>query len=217
VKDIPVVAENVILAGDIFSPQTVNRELFVYLCNTYKNVVFVLGNHEFYDLTREKVFDYMDNIGLSNFHWLEDRTVEIDGVKIAGSSLWFPYPDNFHAVKTFLNDFIFIDNIVDWVFDANEKSSKYLYDSDADIIVTHTMPCSLSVNERYRNSPINCFFLSDETKTIREKKPKFWIHGHTHHYCRYNVYNTEVVCNPFGYIDYIEEINDFEDDCKIEL
>ena len=51
----------------------------------------------------------------------------------------------------------------------------------------------------YAESPINRFFVSDETPLILDKKPRLWVHGHTHLTCDYMLGETRVVCNPHGY------------------
>ena len=39
----------------------------------------------------------------------------------------------------------------------------------------------------------------DIEKVILDLQPKYWIHGHTHIPCQYDLGDTRVVCNPRGY------------------
>jgi hypothetical protein len=32
-----------------------------------------------------------------------------------------------------------------------------------------------------------------------EKRPRLWVHGHTHTTCDYELGSTRVACNPYGY------------------
>ncbi|MDM1540408.1 hypothetical protein HX097_12495 [Myroides marinus] len=36
---------------------------------------------------------------------------------------------------------------------------------------------------------------------IIEYQPMYWIHGYIHTPCRYKIGDTEIICNPHGYID----------------
>lgn len=54
---------------------------------------------------------------------------------------------------------------------------------------------------RYAGDPLNAFFLCDMEALIEERKPHWWIHGHTHEPCDYRLGATRVVANPRGYPD----------------
>ena len=49
--------------------------------------------------------------------------------------------------------------------------------------------------------------LSEETvdEVIESAQPALWVHGHTHSSADYQVGDTRVVCNPYGY--YRHEVN----------
>jgi Icc-related predicted phosphoesterase len=56
----------------------------------------------------------------------------------------------------------------------------------------------------YKSDPnlpsLNRFFVNDMSDRINAKKPKLWVHGHTHDSCDYIAgERTRVVCNPKGY------------------
>ncbi|MCS3528687.1 hypothetical protein [Chryseobacterium sp. JUb7] len=43
----------------------------------------------------------------------------------------------------------------------------------------------------------------------------YWIHGHIHTPCRYRIGETEIICNPHGYID--EKYNGYDKELIIEV
>jgi len=71
---------------------------------------------------------------------------------------------------------------------------------EVNIVVTHHAPSILSVPEKYKNDPISSAYASNLEKTIEKYKPNYWIHGHIHEPKRYKINDTEIICNPHGYI-----------------
>ena len=72
-----------------------------------------------------------------------------------------------------------------------------------DVVVTHHLPFERSLDERYKGSRSDVFFLNDMTQAMRNVQdlPKLWIHGHTHTNKDYDMAGMRVVCNPSGYGD----------------
>jgi Icc-related predicted phosphoesterase len=94
--------------------------------------------------------------------YLEDETIEIDGLKIFGSP-WSPW---FHS----------------WAFNAQrgEEINKHwqLIESNTDIIITHGPPASCDFLDRCMDGQkVGC---SDLTKKIVEIKPSLVVCGHIH-------------------------------------
>src|SRR5690606_5642399 len=67
------------------------------------------------------------------------------------------------------------------------------------VVVTHHMPHTLSIPERYKGDLLNAAYASDLSDTIRCEPPAPWVHGHAHEGCDYRLLGTRVVCNPRGY------------------
>jgi Icc-related predicted phosphoesterase len=153
-----------------------------------------------------------------NFHWLNDSAATVGGQRFVGGTLWFQDTADSVLYRHMLSDFAVIDGFLDWVFEANAATMRFLADvvSPSDIVVTHHLPCQLSVHDRYRGDKLNPFFVCDMTAMIEQCEPKLWIHGHTHSSCDYEVFNTRVVCNPMGYAGH--ELNpEYADDVVVEL
>jgi Icc-related predicted phosphoesterase len=101
-----------------------------------------------------------------------------------------------------LNDFNLIKDFEDKVFKENRKSLKFLdwHVNRDSIVITYHVPTSKSTPTRYVGDPINMFFLCNMEKFIKERKPKLWVHGHTHDSFNYMLEKTHIVCNPLGYV-----------------
>jgi predicted phosphodiesterase len=211
-----------ILAGDIVTPQTMHRlkclEVPVY---------FVLGNHEYYNGHWDNSLnDYQEYFKDSNIHVLENETVIVtplkysekhNQIRIIGASLWtdFIAPSivgkQHHGAGCVrgMSDFTLIREITiqKWE-ERHKKSLKFIMDalsiphSGPTIVITHHAPSFQSSHPMYVNSPISggfCSELSNEIMELQHLQPKYWIHGHCHESFRYNLADTEVICNPRGY------------------
>ena len=80
---------------------------------------------------------------------------------------------------------------------TEDKTKKY-------VVVTHHAPTSQSIAECYRGDTLmNGAFHSDLSEFIMDRPQiKLWTHGHMHSMSNYWVGDTQVVCNPRGYIGY---------------
>jgi predicted phosphodiesterase len=67
------------------------------------------------------------------------------------------------------------------------------------VIVTHTGPSFLSIQESFSSHVLSPVFASDFEEVIRFGDVALWVHGHVHHSVDYMVGRTRVVCNPRGY------------------
>jgi predicted phosphohydrolase len=194
-------AQGIILAGDL-CPARILEQSLTKILNLYEIVVYLPGNHELYNSSWEEFYDIIDRMSFKypyRFYFLNNNTVEIAGQRIVGSVLWFPQNRFTDTYSKQLNDFSVIEGFRP--YNWNRYASDFLYQEirEGDIVVTHHAPSFQSTSVKYLGSPLNCFFVSDEEKTIKAKKPKIWIHGHMHNVARYKIQKTEVLCNPFGY------------------
>ena len=48
-----------------------------------------------------------------------------------------------------------------------------------------------------------------------EQQPQYWIHGHIHTPSEYKIGNTQIICNPHGYI--MEPYNGYKKELIIEV
>jgi len=201
----PKEADVLICAGDLACSQAVPRVLSILL-NKYKGVpvLYVPGNHEFYDSSIPAVLGMLRKMEreVDNFTLLHNKMVNINGTNFMGSVLWFRKKKDYQLYASALNDFRCIKDFVPRVFEENKKARNFLnwhlhHDS---VVVTHHAPSSSSIPSVYMNDPINMFYVCDLARLILKRKPKLWIHGHTHTSFNYMLGDTHVVCNPFGYL-----------------
>lgn len=206
----------VIIAGDMGEQADIDFPLELF-CNKFKEVIRIQGNHEFYSSTKEEVEENerIRKESYSNYHSLENDILELNGKRFLGSTLWFNYmPEEMYRDWS---DFHHITGLANWVFDANRKSRKFLQKNlrEGDIVITHHMPAEVCINKIYKGCDTNHFFLCDMEWLIEERKPALWIHGHTHRSVDVELYDTRIICNPFGYLGY-ENNTGFIDDLIIE-
>jgi len=201
-------ADVVILAGDIAVGDGIPAALALF-CNKYPRVVYVHGNHEYYYTTYKAVqeFTQLAVAENSNLVYLDGTTTLIlaNGERILGGTLWFPRPllvqSQYDRAKLGMTDFKVIADFEDWVYPTHDKMVQHLTDNlqEGDIVITHHLPSYKSVNAKWQGDLLNHFFVGDVEHLILARKPKLWIHGHTHDSCDYMLGDTRVVCNPFGY------------------
>lgn len=198
----PTGVDVLVLAGDIHDAMFL-KDVLAKLSVKFPQVVLTAGNHEFYGYSPEQTKGHIHHATkLPNVHWLNQSTVTIDGVRFVGATLWFPKPSPGTPIWNY-NDFHQIKGITPWVFDEHRTTLDFLraeLRSD-DVLVTHFMPLRESIRLEYAGHPLNCFFWSgeDADRIVREKTPRLVIHGHTHLSLDYQLGNSRVVCNPFGY------------------
>ena len=162
-----------------------------------------------------------------NVYYLDDEVKVIDDVAFIGSCLWTSFNDldplaMLHAQRS-MNDFSCIKKRnyeVDGTYGTVINSSKLQpedtvikhYDSIAFIkealeihcdkkciVVTHHLPSALSVNEKFAGDLLNYAFYTELSDLILDWSPKYWVHGHTHDSCDYEIGETRVLANPLGY------------------
>jgi Icc-related predicted phosphoesterase len=210
-----------VLAGDIAVGVGISGALELF-CRRYSNahVLYVHGNHEFYGTDRESVVALCREAEREhpNLRWLDVSSVEISGQRFLGAPLWFPPSPEGIRFKHAMTDFAVIRDFESWVYDANARAVALLEKElgEGDVVVTHHLPSFASVAPRFVGNPLNPFFVCNMEPLIRERRPRLWIHGHTHCSMGYVIGSTTIACNPFGYVG--TELNpDFLDKLVFEL
>lgn len=213
-----------VVAGDLSSFKDMYRALGTICEATVgKPVVYVLGNHEAYGGTWVAALAEARRAAAtwSNLHVLEQETVEIEGHRFVGCTLWFPHDGVRKAMDGCLADFKLIRDSYDAIPTAAKASAKFLdrVIQAGDIVVTHHLPHPQSIDPVYEGSPLNQYFLHDVSPIVEAYEAELWIHGHTHSSCDYKAGGTRVVCNPFGYAQGApgEPNSAFKSDLTIEV
>jgi predicted phosphodiesterase len=177
-----------ICAGDICEDADIRHR---WVQKHADHMFAINGNHDYYG---EYFFDAMYGT----------KTLEVNGIKIAGATLWTDLSRNIDWIMYVngLIDYRYIKGVTQQAMMETHSAHKhFLFNSEADIIVSHHTPSLRSVHERYRGSPFNASFSNDLDEQIlaMKKPPKLWIHGHTHDRFDYMIGQTRVICYPRGY------------------
>ena len=207
-----------LLPGDIITLR--NTDPLYRICDKYKKVIYIIGNHELYDLSVEEGLEIFNSLSHPNLITLNNSLVEIDGQRFLGSTLWFNEEDvkRHGTQESFLNDFYKIEGFKPWVYEEHLRSVKFLKENvrENDVILSHHLPSFQCVAPRWRMNAHNCFFASNQDEIILHGRGKLWAFGHSHDSCDITIGSTRMINNAFGYAGY-EENPDFKDKFMVEI
>ncbi|MFD2582164.1 metallophosphoesterase [Pedobacter vanadiisoli] len=226
-------ADLIILAGDI----NLGTKGIDWLTQNIsdKPVIYVLGNHEYYKGTYPKTLNkIVAKAKDSNIYVLENDFVEFGGVRFHGATLWtdfslFGNPVEYGIIcQSKMNDYKLIRRYPTYsklrtidTYKIHKISKNWLQKSlegsiaFKNVVVTHHAPSVRSLPSLYKNDPISSAYASDIEDLIIKYQPSYWIHGHIHTPARYRIGETEVICNPHGYIS--EKYNGYDKELIIEI
>ncbi|HEX2239292.1 MAG TPA: metallophosphoesterase [Gammaproteobacteria bacterium] len=214
-------ADVLIAAGDI----AIGKEGHKWLQRVPRTVVYVAGNHEYWghDLTTLKdALTQMSRRG--NVHFLENRSVEIDGVRFIGCTLWTDFHDADPVIMAemfmVMNDFRYIAhgsrrarprdlveiNLESRRWLEQELSVRYVGKT---VVVTHHAPLIRSWYARRDEDMTRFAYCNALDELMNQRQIDLWVHGHIHESHDYVAYGVRVVCNPRGYYNY-REVQDFD-------
>jgi len=201
------------------------RNFLKYCSEDFPHVIFVAGNHEFYngkfyqslDILREECGKF------PNIHFLENDTFELEDVIFVGGTLWTDCNNRdgltMYDISRCMNDYRAIKNdhrnysriSPEDTLQRHKVTLEYIRkvakDAPIDkkiVVVGHHGPSDLSVHDNYKTdfmvngayrSRLDDFILDNPNIVL-------WTHGHTHYFFDYYIGNTRVVCNPRGYQGY---------------
>jgi predicted phosphodiesterase len=213
----PTNADVVVLAGDV----GVGTNGLAWIHSKFQNqqVVYVLGNHEFYHNNLTVLTESLRSQAEgSHVHLLENNVAEVGGYTFLGCTLWTDFalaPNPQHAMgvaERLVNDYRIVQ-----VGEANRKlraqdtvemhreSLAWLQKELArnnparTVVVTHHAPSPLSEAPGYRQGLLSASFVSDLGSLVEQSGIPLWIHGHTHHNVDYQLGVTRVLTNQRGY------------------
>lgn len=220
-----------------------------------RHIVMVAGNHEFYGgwfqgpaafagsarkgQDMASVIARWRNVAgeVENFHFLEDDSVVIHGVRFLGGVLWTDfdlYGDPKQAMSLghqSMNDFrlIAFDSRTrftpELAADVHTKTRRWL-EVQLDVpfegptvVVTHHCPSVLSGRKYFErmgidSDPLAPCFLSNLEHLA--ERADLWLHGHTHESYDYRIGKCRVVCNPRGYAG-VQENPEFDPGKAVEV
>lgn len=216
----------VVLAGDIH--EGVRGIQWARETFPLKEIVYICGNHEFYDNNITHLPPYLREVAQRlGVHYLERDVVEIKGVRFLGTTLWSDFEffgiekmeESMAESLRYMNDFKCINTSKG--FERGEGSIRQRLFSPEDAKAEFHLNVSWLEKELSVGDPPRSFVVthhaphsySVETRFINDLvtgayvsdltklmgKARYWVHGHMHASSRYHVNGTDIVCNPRGY------------------
>jgi Icc-related predicted phosphoesterase len=212
----------VVCAGDMC--EGLNGALWLTERFSPKPIIYVPGNHEYYNQPCIEEVD-ADLMTLRDIHVLQNSSVEIDGIKFIGSTLWSNFLLNEPEPDVYINGATLqsMRDAEKWINDFHQINSEYgrrlsprdtvrlfgvavkcigeeLRGSNPNktVVVTHFAPHPKSIATRFVGDTLTPYFVNNLPEVMIQHAA-LWIHGHTHSAFDYMVGNTRVVCNPGGY------------------
>lgn len=220
-----VPADLVILAGDIAN----GRDGIDWAARTFDcPVVYVPGNHEYYDSSFERAAALMAEAAAAHhgIHLL-DSTVATFAlphqrpVRVLGATWWADYTlfgrERRDAAMAACANVMLDHRLIQTERDGavrrfapadalalHEAASAWLaheLDQPFDghtIVVTHHAPDLGSLDPRYAHDLASAGFVSRRPDLVA--RADLWVHGHTHTSFDYWIDDSRVLCNPRGYV-----------------
>ena len=218
-----------VITGDIGHNNIQNIKILKLLKQYYKNIICVLGNHDYYLLGKENKlqfknsFERVENMrelinSQDGMYCLNGDIIEIDGIKFGGCDGWYndgyfgrQYPTESFSRKStnvmwrnIMNDANFIYGVenFDDIFQIERPKIEKVF-KECDVMITHINPSAKNehINIRFQNNPSNVFFCFEGEKYLKNGNMKYWIFGHTHEELEYIEHNVHCICNPLGYFN----------------
>lgn len=219
-------ADVLVLAGDIGNVKSISYQQFMeQLSQKFPKVFVVAGNHEYYghDIvsTHQEITSLCDR--LPNISFLCSSYEDYKGFRWVGTTLWSHVDP---STRFFTNDIWRIKGMsVQQYNQLHQKSVDFLVDTITDpclsyIVITHYLPSMKLIHEKYRDASLeeNQWFASSTLEPWLKQQSchiPFWFYGHTHMPSDKFLYQTRMVCNPYGYerenksprLDYVVSVN----------
>lgn len=208
----------IVLAGDI-APK-LNGLRFASTLTTRAQVIYVLGNHEYYG-THTHLAQKLKTQASSGVHVLENDEIVVGGVRFLGCTLWTDFEltgdaERAHAAAaSMMNDYVRIRS-AEFGFKRlrpvhtyrKHLASRAWLESKltepfagSTVVITHHAPSIASIPEHERLDPIAACYASALDDIVSRSGAALWLHGHTHRNVDYRLGGTRVLTNQRGYSD----------------
>lgn len=212
--------ETLILAGDTANSMHALKIIVTDIAAKFKNVVLVLGNHEFYHGDVYDTFSTRfksDMYNLGNVHLLNKEYIKLEDVTFIGATLWSDFnnrdPRVECAASMNINDFKLmqvLDGVkvsTDWMYKKNKEELEFIRNTCKSIngkkvVITHFPPMKKFQHPKWgttRQNPINGYFMSDSAHQLKDIDFVMWVCGHTHDPSDFEMWGKRFICNPRGY------------------
>ena len=202
----PGTMPTLILAGDIGDPDDASLYKALQIaCRKYKRVIYVPGNHEFYNRvsgskkTPVSVLDWFQKLDdqWSNFQFMYRRTELIDGIRVIGATGWSSSPK-----MALWSNMISEEGKKDVDFIEQQLCRS----KEPVLVITH-YPSTLRVlQDNYKNT-IAQYDYANDLERLYMPPLDTWIFGHVHQKHDFTLPyvsalgsgTVRILCNPYGY------------------
>lgn len=205
-------ADILLLSGDIGSLYKM-EQLYGFLkavCNYFKIVLYVPGNHEWYIPPNYEPLDWsvlenrLESLGykINNLHILYRKTVRFDKVCITGATLWSkpqsripPFIIKIHGMNTGIYTRNHIQDL-NYIKQMIKYCSKHNYKL---VVATHHPPTKKVTRNNRKQDKFSSLYYTDLEYLLNKEKVHTWIYGHVHqNYDFYTEKGCRVVGNQLG-------------------
>jgi Icc-related predicted phosphoesterase len=224
-------ADILILAGDIHKGSQCEA-LLTKIAEEHPNlhIIYVLGNHEFFDSTLKAERQYWKSVKIPNVHILDNESIVINDIQFIGATLWTDFDNGKlrNIGEKYYSEEGIKDVTVDDIIVESQTSIKYIksaleanleeYGITRKIVISHHLPTYKSIADKFKDSISSCCYASHFDTIITTHQPLIWVHGHTHSSFDYYIGKTRIICNPHGYVqDGKIENSQFKDQLVITI
>lgn len=218
-----------VIAGD-FQKGLNNQYFLEQMIEAFKAVVYVPGNHEYYENTIEWLDEEFYTLAEKHptFHFLQPGVVVIDDVRFIGGTLWTDFNGNDDVTKLAcswrMNDYNFIKRNVNgyqnmeidpsFIQEINARHRRFFeaqlqipFDGKT-IVVSHHAPllmCGEGFFHRgYRNEHLTEYAYCNTglENWFADYDFHYWLHGHIHKWQTHDVCGKQIIARPRGYHNY---------------
>lgn len=235
--DVLILAGDIFLAYDFIDQNPKRRKLYdkflSHISEQFPMVIIVAGNHELYrwrmkefekygshlDVLRKEIFKYR------NIKFMENDYMDIGDVRFVGSTLWTDFgnanPLIMDQARYGMNDYATSmytpDDTLLWHHDSMHFIRRVVGGHKKVIMISHMAPSYMSVNPAYAGHPMNPAYATELFDFISDN-PQIvaWFHGHMHHTNRYQIGNTWILTNPYGYHNH-DQNRQFDKDIYVDF
>lgn len=207
----PLGEDVLVIAGDLTSAPFDVTIALKRFAEKVGHVVYVTGNHEYYNRTIEEVDTYIKRETCnSNVHFLNPGSVKIGDVTFIGGCLWSNFNEDFQSkivCSVSINDFVVIKQFsTDKCAELYYKHSSFIKEAYSKcpgkkIIVTHFLPDTACISAQYRGpDPLNNYFANNLGSWIADTHDvPYWFYGHSHDPSNLFIGDVNLIANPYGY------------------
>lgn len=232
-------AEIIILAGDIDTGTKGAEWAISESERLAKNIIYVLGNHEFYGFeyssVKQKIIKLCEGTGV---YCLDPDVFIQDEVRFIGTTLWTNYKADIRVpqdLAMFYVDKALTDHRVIKFKSGNAyrrfkpadalaihlKELRWLEEqlnrphNGKTVVVTHHGPHPVCQHPAFPVSEMSTAFHSDLGGLIEKHDIDLWVYGHTHANLDEVIFDTRIISNQAGYPG--ENVRGFDASFTVEI